>query len=465
MLVNDGVQKLNADERKIAKYCRESTKRQAQDGYNLEEQERRINNYIELYEMKGETVLYQEFGASAKNLKRPKMRELIKDIKAGKIKCVIVYKLDRLVRRLTSLHEMLVLFKKYDVSFVSMSENFDTNTATGRMVCNVIISIAEWEQDTNSERTNEALSAGARLGNYIKGGKPPFGYVRYSEKEVIMINGRKKDFVKKGLKIHEEESEVIEYIFNLAYDNYSFLEIALMVNELEYMKTIKKTYTEYQIRNILHNKIYCGIMTLKSDEYEINIDAIIDLEFFNKVNKIISRRSKVAINDYLFKNKIYCNCGDLCEQKSTNKINSGECVTYLYYYCPKCKKRINESILIDYTLDKIAKYRKNTEKDIIIKEYQNELNSIEELKENMYNFYVSGKISGDTYISMMMRYEDDYKKKKAEYSTFITEYEIKFNQFSFDKKKKLINNKVKDITVDLDLKIPLKIELKEEKGK
>ena len=131
----------------IAVYLRESTKEQEDKGFNIHMQKRKIMEYIRLYELDGKVEIYQD-GFSAKTTNRPNMNRLKEDIRKGYVKTVIVYSLDRLVRRLVGLQEFLELFNSFDVDFISMSENINTKTASGVMVANIIITIAGYDWRT-----------------------------------------------------------------------------------------------------------------------------------------------------------------------------------------------------------------------------------------------------------------------------------------------------------------------------
>lgn len=439
-------------------YCRESTKAQARDGYNLLEQEKKCKSFVELEEYEERVEVYSDYGQSAKNLNRKEIKRMFDDIKKGLICRIIVYKLDRIVRRLTSLNELLILLKEFDVNFVSVKEKIDTETAMGRMFLNLVVLFAEWEQDTISERTIEGMLGGAKIGNYILGGKVPFGYERFKNRKTVKIGNDYKEIKRVCLVKKKEESELVLEIFKLAIEGYSVFQIAIMINNSIYMKKMNKKFYDTNIRKILKNKVYYGVLHFRNEVYNLDIDHIIKIKDYELANTMIKKRSKTRINDYIFKNKVYCKCGDLCLQESSKKVKIGGVERYLYYHCKNCNKRINERNINDYfitiMIDEYKDYKKN--EDII--KMKKELKKILLLRERLYKMYKKSQINEETFIEQLKYFEKDYKKIKIVYSKYLNDFENYFISLSETEKAKLVTQKVKKIIVDMDFKIPIKIE-------
>ena len=119
--------------------------------------------------------ILQDAGESAKDLHRPALTDLLNRINTGQVACVIVAKLDRLTRSTKDLADLLSTFREKHVDFISTAESFDTSTATGRMVLNMIGVIAQWEREIISERTSAALQE-KRAQGMATGGVAPYGY-------------------------------------------------------------------------------------------------------------------------------------------------------------------------------------------------------------------------------------------------------------------------------------------------
>jgi DNA invertase Pin-like site-specific DNA recombinase len=154
-------------------YVRVSTDKQAGAGVSLDAQAERIRAMAVVQGVHLLDVII-DAGESAASLKRPGMVRLLELVNAGQVRTVIVAKLDRLTRSVRDLADLLEQFNRRGVALVSVSESLDTGTAAGRLVLNVMMSVAQWEREAIGERTREALrhkkASGLRAGNL------PFGY-------------------------------------------------------------------------------------------------------------------------------------------------------------------------------------------------------------------------------------------------------------------------------------------------
>jgi site-specific DNA recombinase len=115
---------------------------------------------------------YDDGGYTGGNTERPGLQRLLADIEAGKIDCVVVYKVDRLSRSLLDFAQMMQTFEKRRVSFVSVTQQFNTATSMGRLVLNVLLSFAQFEREIISERTRDKIAATRRKGKSGRAGTP-----------------------------------------------------------------------------------------------------------------------------------------------------------------------------------------------------------------------------------------------------------------------------------------------------
>ncbi len=154
-------------------YVRVSTDKQAERGISLDAQAEKIRA-MALVQGAELSEIIVESGESAKSLNRPGMAKLLALVDAGKVKAVIVAKLDRLTRSVKDLCELLERFDRRGVALVSVAESLDTGSAAGRLVLNIMAAVSQWEREAIGERTRDALchkrSRGERIGN-IKGHK------------------------------------------------------------------------------------------------------------------------------------------------------------------------------------------------------------------------------------------------------------------------------------------------------
>lgn len=289
-------------------YDRVSTEEQAKEGYSIESQSESNKKFIE---SQGWDLVdhYVDDGYSAKDLNRPEMQRLIADAKARKFDVVVFYKLDRLVRSVSDLDQLLKLFDANNIGIRSVTEPFDTTTAIGRFLITLVAAIAQWERETTSERVSVNMQLKAKLGEW-PGGEPPYGYKLENEKLVIK----------------EEESNIVKEIFKLSR-TLGFYTIAQRLTE----KGIptRKSKSEWHVdsvRAIANNPIYAGYIRYSQDRkqikkppreqtlYEGNHERIIDRDEFWELQDILDKRrtfgGKRETSNYYFSSILKCaRCG------------------------------------------------------------------------------------------------------------------------------------------------------------
>ncbi len=118
---------------------------------------------------------YDDGGFSGGNTDRPALQQLLADVQSGKIDVIVVYKVDRLTRSLADFAKLVELFDSHDVSFVSVTQQFNTTTSMGRLTLNVLLSFAQFEREVTSERIRDKIAASKRKGLWV-GGMVPLGY-------------------------------------------------------------------------------------------------------------------------------------------------------------------------------------------------------------------------------------------------------------------------------------------------
>lgn len=249
----------------VALYIRVSTQEQAREGISLAAQEKLLRDYCKLYKY-GIYNIYIDDGYSAKNMNRPALQNLISDIKNKKIESVLVWKLSRISRSVIDLLTLLKEFEKYNVQFISYSEQFDTNTAVGKLLITVLASVAEFERETISDNVKTALNYRASLG------KPTatqvLGYKRYEEKLFVI----------------DKEAELIKEIFLEYLDCLNYSEVARRLNAKGYVGKRGKKFKANQIKTIIKNPLYVGINRWNKKEIVSDHEKIIDKEIFKQAN-------------------------------------------------------------------------------------------------------------------------------------------------------------------------------------
>ncbi len=215
-------------------YVRVSTEEQAKSGLSTSDQSEKLRQYCELYGYELVNVIIDD-GASAKDLNRAGIQEVMTSVTRGDVDGVIVCKLDRLTRSVRDLHQLLdTTFKTAQLH--SVNEQFNTNTAAGRFVLNMLMSVAEWEREVIGERTSSALKEKKRLaGNKSINGRAPFGY-QWSEGELIK---------------HPAEFPVREIMTQLRESGLTYAQIADEINNAGHTTRRNKPWRTSSIHTIL----------------------------------------------------------------------------------------------------------------------------------------------------------------------------------------------------------------------
>ena len=249
----------------IALYIRVSTQEQAKEGISLATQEDLLRKYCSLYKHNIVGV-YKDDGYSAKNMNRPALINLIKDIKEGQINSILVWKLSRISRNVIDLLTLLKEFEKYNVQFISYSEQFDTNSPVGKLLITVLASVAEFERETISDNVRVALNYRASLG------KPTatqvLGYERSKEKLIVIPS----------------EANLVKKIFSEYIECNNYSEVARRLNSEGYKGKRGKLFKANQIRTIIKNPLYISINRWNTKEIVSNHEKIIDEEIFRQAN-------------------------------------------------------------------------------------------------------------------------------------------------------------------------------------
>jgi DNA invertase Pin-like site-specific DNA recombinase len=180
-------------------YVRVSTDEQAREGISLDNQREKIKAYCQLNDLQLTEIL-EDPGKSGKDLNREGIQALVNAVKGRKADAVVVYKLDRLSRRVKDTLTLLDAIDKKAVAFHSVMEKIDTQSATGRFFLNIIASMAQWERDTVSERTRDALHL--KIVRNERAGQIPYGYTLGSDGNSLVENSREQEAIRLIKELH-----------------------------------------------------------------------------------------------------------------------------------------------------------------------------------------------------------------------------------------------------------------------
>jgi DNA invertase Pin-like site-specific DNA recombinase len=280
---------------------------------------------------------YDDGGFSGASLERPALKQLSSAIEAGKIDCVLVYKVDRLSRSLLDFARLISLFDRHGVSFVSVTQEFNTTTSLGRLTLNILLSFAQFEREIISERTRDKLSAARRKGKWI-GGIPVLGY------DVAPQGGR--------LVINEPEAQRVREIFVIC-EKAGTLAGGLREVHARGLTTKEwhsrrgrsyagKPFSKSLLSRTLTNVLYKGSISNKGVIYPGEHEAIVEPSVWERVNRKLALNGvsqlgrKHLRQQALLLNLARCGqCG--AELIPTFTRRSGK--RHSYYVCPQARRR------------------------------------------------------------------------------------------------------------------------------
>jgi len=272
---------------RCAIYTRKSTTEGLDSDFtSLDAQRESGENYIKSQQHQGWIALpdrYDDGGFTGASTDRPALQQLMLDIKAKKIDCIVVYKVDRLSRSLLDFVNLLQLFEENKVTFVSVTQHFNTNTSMGRLTLNILLSFAQFEREIISERTKDKMRAARTKGRFV-GGRPALGY--------------NLDRVAKKIVINPKEAELVRKIFDLYLEKKSLLEVARTLNKKGFTTKAYKgkkgffggvSFKTTNIQITLKNVVYIGKVAYEGKIYPGLHEPIIDEATFNKAAEILKQ--------------------------------------------------------------------------------------------------------------------------------------------------------------------------------
>ena len=264
-------------------YCRVSTEEQAKEGFSIHAQREKLTKYAEANDWHV-VDYYIDDGISGKNLTdRKEILRLLDDVKKGRVKNVLIYKLDRLTRSVKDLIYLIEIFNKYDCTFNSQTEKIDTSNAVGRMFVKIIGIFAEFERENLAERVSLGYEQKTREGNYTNC-NGVYGY------DYIVGEGK--------LVVNKMEAIYVEKIFKWYLEGDSMLEISRKLERLGVPTKRGGLWRQSTIHSVLTNPLYIGKVRYsvrKKNYFEVdgkNIEPIINNNLFFKVEKIMNKKKK-----------------------------------------------------------------------------------------------------------------------------------------------------------------------------
>lgn len=281
-----------------AVYTRKSTEEGLEQDFNTLDAQREAGlSYIASQKAEGWLPVpdaYDDGGFSGGTLDRPALKRLMEDIKAGKVHIVVVYKIDRLTRALMDFSKLVEVFDQYGVTFVSITQSFNTTTSMGRLTLNVLLSFAQFEREVIGERVRDKIAASKKKGMWM-GGKTPLGY----------------DIQQRKLVPNALEAKTVNYIFEryLVLNNVMHLKqeldqrgiVSKVLTQKNGQKYGGKPLSRGALYALLSNPIYNGQIRHKNKTYEGQHVGIVRADLWSAVQEKLQRNASIHIGHKISK--------------------------------------------------------------------------------------------------------------------------------------------------------------------
>jgi site-specific DNA recombinase len=323
---------------RCAVYTRKSTEEGLSQEFNsLDAQRECAEAYIQSQCNQGWIVLpdrYDDGGFTGANLDRPALKRLLADIEARRIDCVVIYKVDRLSRSLFDFARLMQIFDRYGVSFVSVTQQFNSSTPMGRLTLNILLSFAQFEREIVSERTRDKIAAARRKGKWA-GGFPVLGYDLDGSRSRLVVN--------------ETEAEQVREIFGIFLERRS---LSAVPDELQRRGWQTKVWTTRKgvlregrpwdrlaLVRLLSNVLYVGEVRHRGKIYAGEQPAIVDRTVWRRAQRLLQRRKEPGSErnrqGALLQGLLKC-AG--CGKRMTAGYTTRDGRRYAYYICVTAQK-------------------------------------------------------------------------------------------------------------------------------
>ena len=260
---------------RCAIYTRKSSEEGLEQEFNsLHAQREACESYIASQRSEGWVLVrdqYDDGGISGGTLERPGLKRLLADIEDGLVDVVVVYKIDRLSRALMDFSKLVEVFDRNGVTFVSVTQSFNTTTSMGRLTLNILLSFAQFEREITAERIRDKVRASRMKGMWM-GGCPPLGYAAKDRKLVENPGG----------------AAHVRWVFARFIEIGSGTELARELAERGVTTSRGHRIDKKFIYRMLNNRVYIGEAVHKGTSYPGEHKAIIDRETWDKVHAILT---------------------------------------------------------------------------------------------------------------------------------------------------------------------------------
>lgn len=327
---------------RCAIYTRKSTEEGLNQEFNsLDAQREAAEAYIVSQKHDGWTLVptqYSDGGYTGANIERPGVRQLLADIEAGKVDCVVVYKVDRLSRSLIDFARMMELFEKRGVCFVSVTQQFNTKSSLGRLTLNILLSFAQFEREIISERTRDKQVAARKKGKWT-GGHILLGYDLDSRAGKLAVNADEAERIREMFRLYLGGTPVIEIVQRFDTLGWRNKQWTTQDGKLYGGSPLRRCH----IYKLLGNVLYTGQVKVGDEIFPGEHEAIIDQPTFDLAQVKLKDNTWKSGNphrikmDALLRGMIYCSC---CGSGMYSTYSANKERRYRYYVCYRSQQKI-----------------------------------------------------------------------------------------------------------------------------
>ena len=273
---------------RCAIYTRKSSEEGLEQDFNsLHAQREACEAYIVSEKHEGWIAVptrYDDGGLSGGTMERPALRRLLQDIGEGGIDVIVVYKVDRLTRALSDFARIVDIFDRHEVSFISVTQLFNTTTSMGRLTLNVLLSFAQFEREVTGERIRDKIAASKKKGMWM-GGNPPLGYDARDRK--LVVNEAEAATVRHLFALYRQIKSVRELRHRLEAEGISSKRRVRRDGSVSGGKPINRG----ALYHLLQNRLYLGEVVHRDNSYPGEHEAIIERELWDQVQAILAQNA------------------------------------------------------------------------------------------------------------------------------------------------------------------------------
>jgi site-specific DNA recombinase len=319
---------------RCAIYTRKSTEEGLDQDFNsLQAQREAAQAFIASQKHLGWVALpnhYDDGGFGGGSLDRPALQQLLTDIEARRVDCVVVYKVDRLSRSLLDFARLIDRFEQRSVSFVSVTQQFNTTTSLGRLTLNILLSFAQFEQELIGERTRDKMAAARRKGKWV-GGTPVLGYDIDPRGGRLVVNEKEASRVRKIFELYRQQGSldaVVEQLNRRGWNTKSW-------KSKRGLQHGGRPFTPVSLFRLLTNIVYAGKIQYRGTLYPGEHSPIVDFGLWQEMNAALRKPTPILKpprhkHDALLSGLLFC---DSCQRPMIPTYSGKGSRRYRYYVC------------------------------------------------------------------------------------------------------------------------------------